>query len=71
MFKNDNIQPTQAVAQLPILNLNVRSTNEQTSRRDRQCFKCTTKILKGSKYIASSIRYDKTILTLSYHKECF
>ena|GEM_PF-6206689 len=75
-LSTENIQLAQQVLELNLacvvsrLFLNVRSSKEQKSRRNRQCLICGSKILKGEKYINHQVRYDKTILTIYLHKAC-
>lgn len=54
-----------------IINNSVRYSGVRTSRRDRQCYECMGVIRKGEKYQSHQFRYDKTILTVSFHDACF
>lgn len=68
-FNQNKIEPLR-IQPLAVVN-NIRSTNIQTTSRDRQCFFCLGKILKGEQYINHQFRHDKSILTISFHKDCF
>ena len=70
-FKIDKIKPKFVIDELPILYKNVRSTNKQTARADKQCFKCMGKIGKGTAYINHAFRYSTTIKTINFHENCF
>lgn len=72
-FSNNKIQPSQDLYTLlaPVVFDNVRSTTTHTSTRKRQCYKCMKTINKGDKYINHQFRYDKKIVTISFHEKCF
>ena len=48
----------------------IRSDTVRTAKRNRECFGCFTPIVKGEMYNNLQIRYDGTIITFSFHKEC-
>lgn len=48
----------------------VRSTTVKKAARTRQCFECLTNITKKHPYVNHQFRYDKKIITLSYHLDC-
>ena len=54
-----------------IINNSVRYSGKRVSRRDRQCYECTRMIKKGEEYCSHQFRYDKTIITVSFHNNCF
>ena len=49
----------------------IRQENEKTARRNRECWVCAKSIKKGSKYLNREYRYDKTIITMSFHTKCY
>lgn len=55
----------------PIIFDNIRSTSEHTSKRKRQCYRCMGNIKRGERYISHQFRYDRKIITISFHKNCF
>lgn len=55
----------------PVVFDNVRSTEQRTTTRTRQCYKCMQKINTGEKYINHQYRYDRSITTISFHLDCF
>ena len=72
-FSKIKLQPGSDLLTLlaPAAFRNVRSSSEHTSIRKRQCYKCMNQIEKGEVYINHQFRYDKKIVTFSFHKECF
>jgi len=72
-FAKDKISPSCKLIDWlpPVILKNVRSSNIQKTSRHRQCFKCMDRIPKGDEYINHQFRYDKSIKTISFHKECF
>jgi len=48
----------------------IRSDKVKTANRKRECFACFKPIVKGEMYNNLQVRYDGTILTFSFHKEC-
>ena len=50
---------------------NIRKVSTKKARRNRECWRCGEKILKGSNYVNVEERYDKTIITFSYHESCY
>jgi len=67
-FTNDKLKPSNDLYTLlaPVIFDNVRSTNERTSNRKRQCFGTSENIEKGEKYINHQFRYDGRIITISF-----
>lgn len=51
--------------------ISIRSTKEQRTLRHRQCFECGEWMDKGEYYINHQFRYDRTILSMYFHKSCF
>lgn len=49
----------------------IRQENKKKANRNRECWICNEKILKGTTYVNREIRYDKTIITFSYHETCY
>ncbi len=49
----------------------VRSTNKRKSRRNRECYLCLKRIEKNDYYINHQFNYDKRIITISFHINCF
>ena len=45
----------------------IRRTEIKTSRRNRECWQCGKKILKGDQYVLREVRYDKTIMSFYFH----
>jgi len=72
-FAKDKIKPHSNITHYlaPVVFDNVRSSSEHTTSRNRQCYMCMDTIKKGDKYINHQFRYDKSIKTISFHKECF
>lgn len=48
----------------------IRQTKLQKSLRNRECWNCGNKINKSEYYVLRQVRYDKTIISFYYHKEC-
>ena len=46
-------------------------TKRRKNMRDRQCYGCMEKIKKGEMYVNHQFRYDKTIITASFHIDCY
>ena len=67
-YTNNKIEPCIGCRNLmaPIVFDNVRSTDERTSNRKRQCYGSMWKIDKGEKYINHQFRYDGRIITISF-----
>ena len=72
-FSNKKIEPNKKLLKsLPsIVFDSVRSTTENTSRRNRQCYGSLKKINKGDKYINHQFRYDGRIVTVSFDRDFF
>lgn len=72
-FSNKKIQPASGVYKLlpPIMTSSIRSTEERTSNRARQCYGTGNTIPKGARYINHQFRYDKRIITVSFSLEFF
>ncbi|MFW6310904.1 MAG: hypothetical protein ACOC1K_01585 [Nanoarchaeota archaeon] len=72
-WKNDKIEPGVHTKNImdSILFKSVRLSTLFKSRRKRQCYKCHAFIEKGENYIQHQYRYDKKIVSLFFHKECF
>jgi len=50
---------------------NIRNTTKRKSRRLRECYCCGHPIQKGDKYINHQFKYDRRIITVSFHEKCF
>lgn len=50
---------------------NVRKTSTKKAARRRECWYCGEGIIKGKSYVNVEERYDKTIITFSYHEDCY
>jgi len=72
-YSKEKLKPSDDLVELlaPIVFEKVRSSSEHTTTRVRQCFKCMQSIKKGGKYINHQFKYDKRILTVSLHIDCF
>jgi len=72
-FSIDKLQPSNVLYEslAPIIFNDVRSTSEHKSNRKRQCYNCMEQIEKKELYINHQFRYDKRIVTISFHKDCF
>ena len=72
-FSNKKIQPCNDLYTLlaPVVFANVRSTEQRTSNRKRQCYGTGKQIAKGDKYINHQFRYDGRIVTVSFTLEFF
>ena len=73
-FKDDKLKPkatlVRALADTCIFD-KVRATCGHISRRNRQCFVCNDKIMKGDPYISHQFKYDIGITTIGFHVKCF
>lgn len=49
----------------------IRQESEKKSRRNRECWVCAKTIKKNEQYWNREFRYDKTIITFSFHLECY
>lgn len=72
-FSNEKIKPGDGIPNFfaPVVFDNVRTSSRYTSNRKRQCYKCLSKIEVGVLYINHQFRYDKKIISVSFHEECF
>ena len=72
-YSKDKLQPSNDLYTLlaPVVFKDVRSTSEHKSERVRQCFKCCGRIEAKEQYINHQFKYDKRIITLSFHVSCF
>lgn len=72
-FKNmkidEKLQPSTLLS--PVVFDNVRSTEQRTSNRKRQCYATGKPIAKGDKYINHQFRYDGRIVTVSFTLDFF
>lgn len=72
-FSKEKLQPSEKTIKnsSPIIFNDVRSSSLHKTRRNRECFGCTKQIEKDELYINHQFRYDKKILTTSFHLDCF
>ena len=72
-FSNKKLQPCNDLYTLcvPVVFANVRSTEQRTSNRKRQCYGTGRQIAKGDKYINHQFRYDGRIVTVSFTLDFF
>jgi len=49
---------------------NTRKLTTKKAARHRECWYCGERIYKGTNYVNAEERYDKTIITFSFHEGC-
>jgi len=72
-FSKIKLKPSDELCSVvsPIVFNNVRSSEKRKSIRTRQCYKCMENIKTNEEYINHQFRYDKTIMTINFHLDCF
>lgn len=71
-FSNEKLKPCDAlVSSIPAMFTSIRSSCKRKSNRLRQCYRCMGMIQPTEKYINHQFRYDRRIVTASFHSSCF
>ena len=72
-FRNEILPVSNFMRQncAPVVFHKIRSTYQVKSKRNRQCYWCTNIIKKGDNYINHQYKYDRKIITISFHPNCF